>query len=81
LQKRGDTLIGEILPAADSRGETWTHFYRKEDSYSRIDYLMVSPALQAYVIGGRAVVWDGPGVESASDHRPVFARFKLEPLK
>ena len=46
LTKRGDRELGVILPAADPRGETWTHFYRKEDTYSRIDYFLVSPALQ-----------------------------------
>jgi endonuclease/exonuclease/phosphatase family metal-dependent hydrolase len=81
LQKRGDTELGEILPAADSRGEAWTYFYRREDAYSCIDYLLVSPALQAFVTAGRATVWDGPGVGEASDHRPVFLQFKLETLK
>lgn len=81
LQKRGDTEVGEILRATDSRGETWTHHYRKEDSYSRIDYLLVSPALKPLVGNGRATVWDGPGVADASDHRPVFLSLKLNPTK
>ena len=34
LQQRGKTEVAGLLPAADSRGETWTHAYRKEDSYS-----------------------------------------------
>jgi endonuclease/exonuclease/phosphatase family metal-dependent hydrolase len=77
LQKRGDLPLGEILRAADSRGETWTHFWRREDTYSRIDYLLVSPALQSFVVGGRASIWDGPGVTEASDHRPVVMQLKL----
>ena len=81
LQKRGELELGEILRATDSRGETWTHFYRREDTYSRIDYLLVSPALQPYVASGRATVWDGPGVADASDHRPVFLQLKLDPRK
>lgn len=81
LQKRGDTALGEILPAADSRGEAWTYFFRREDAYTCIDYLLVSPALQAFVTTGRATVWDGPGVGVASDHRPVFLQLKLEALK
>jgi endonuclease/exonuclease/phosphatase family metal-dependent hydrolase len=81
LAKRGDTEIGDILRATDSRGETWTHFYRREDSYSRIDYLMVSAALKKFVPGGRASVYDGPGTLDASDHRPVFVKLKLDPAK
>ena len=81
LQKRGDTVVGEILRAADSRGEVWTHFYRAEDSYSRIDFLMVSPALKPFVEGGRGAVYDGPASTEGSDHRAVYARFKLEPAR
>lgn len=77
LQKRGERVIGEILPAVDSHGETWTQFWRREDIYSRIDYVLVSPALQASVADGRARIWDGPGVEEASDHRPVVMQLKL----
>ena len=77
LAKRGETVVGEILRAADSRGETWTHFYRREDSYSRMDYILVSAALQPFVAGGRATIGDGPGVAEASDHRPVFVSLKL----
>ncbi|MBI2497152.1 MAG: endonuclease/exonuclease/phosphatase family protein [Opitutae bacterium] len=81
LQKRGDTVVGELVFAADSRGEVWTHFFRREDTYSRIDYLLASPALKPFVAGNRARIWDGPGVEVASDHRPVFLTLKLDPAK
>src|SRR4051812_996940 len=36
LQKRGKTEIASLLPAADSRGELWTHAFHREDSYSRV---------------------------------------------
>jgi endonuclease/exonuclease/phosphatase family metal-dependent hydrolase len=77
LMARGRTPIAEMLPAADSRGETWTHFYRKEDSYSRVDYVLVSPALKPAVSGGRAQIFDGPETRAASDHRPVFVRLDV----
>lgn len=77
LQKRGETEIGEILPAADSRGEAWTHYYRKEDTYTRIDYLLVSPGLKPLIADGRAKIWDGPGSSEASDHRAVFVSLQL----
>jgi endonuclease/exonuclease/phosphatase family metal-dependent hydrolase len=80
LAKRGYTIVGEILRAYDSRGETWTHAYRRQDSYSRIDYILVSPALKEFVDGkGNARIYDGPGAREASDHRAVFAAFNLDP--
>lgn len=79
LQKRGDTVIGDLVPATDTRGEAWTHFFRREDSYSRIDYLLVSPALKPDVVGNKAMIWDGPGTREASDHRAVYLQLQLEP--
>lgn len=71
LMKRGKTTVAELLPAADSRGENWTHAYRKEESYSRVDHILVSPGLFAAVQNGSAKIYDGPGTREASDHRPV----------
>ena len=71
LQKRGKTGVAELLPAADSRGDTWTHDYRREETYTRVDHVLVSPALVAAVEGGAARIFDGAGVREASDHRPV----------
>ena len=81
LAKRGKTEVGDILRALDSRGETWTHFYRREDSYSRIDFIMVSAALKRFVIGNRATIYDGPGASDASDHRPIYVKLKLDAAK
>jgi len=73
LTRRGDTVITRMLPAVDARGETWTHFYHKDQTYSRIDYLLASPGLRPLVRDGAVRVYDGPGVHEASDHRPVVA--------
>jgi endonuclease/exonuclease/phosphatase family metal-dependent hydrolase len=81
MQKRGDTVIGELVNATDSRGEEWTHFFRREATYSRIDYLLVSPALKPFVSGNRATIHDGPGTAAASDHRPVYLPLQVEAVK
>jgi len=81
LLRRGKTPIAELLAATDSRGDTWTHDYRKEDSYSRVDHILVSLALKTAVPGGAAHIYDGPGVRDASDHRPVSVTLELPPTE
>ena len=78
LQKRGKTEIAHLLPVADSRGETWTHAYRKEDSYSRVDHILISPGLLGEVKDRRARIYDGEGMREASDHRPVFVVLTID---
>lgn len=78
LQKRGKTPLAELLPASDSRGEAWTHMWRREELYSRVDHILVSAALAGAVDGGIARIYDGAGVREASDHRPVFVVLTLE---
>lgn len=73
LRDRGKTAVAELLPAADTRGESWTHAFRRDDTYTRVDYIFVSPALTSTVQGGAARIFDGEGVRAASDHRPVVA--------
>ena len=79
LRQRGKTEIAELLPAADSRSETWTHAYRKNDTYTRVDHVLVSPALRPAVVHGVARIYDGPGWREASDHRAVVVTLELGP--
>lgn len=78
LLQRGKTTVASLLPAADSRGETWTYFYHKEDSYARIDHILVSPGLRAAVAGDAARIYDSPETRMASDHRPVVVTLRLD---
>jgi endonuclease/exonuclease/phosphatase family metal-dependent hydrolase len=77
LLKRGKTEIATLLPVSDSRGETWTHAYHKEETYSRVDHIFVSAALKPVVQNGIGHIYDGPGVLEASDHRPVWVTLEL----
>jgi endonuclease/exonuclease/phosphatase family metal-dependent hydrolase len=81
LEARGKTPIGELLSGADSRGEVWSHAFRREESYSRVDQIFVSPGLHACVVGGVAHVYDGDEVLDASDHRPVFVVLSFDAKK
>jgi endonuclease/exonuclease/phosphatase family metal-dependent hydrolase len=81
LQKRGKTEIAVLLPGADSRGDVWSYAYRREETYSRVDQILVSPGLRAAVSGGAATIYDGPGVREASDHRPIVVTLELPEKK
>jgi endonuclease/exonuclease/phosphatase family metal-dependent hydrolase len=71
MLERGSMKITDWLPAADERGHVWTHFYRREASYSRVDHILVSPGLLPRVRGKTGRIQDSPEVGLASDHRPV----------
>lgn len=75
LQFRGKQEVAVALEAFDSRGDRWTHFYKKEDSYSRIDYILKSPDFPAEVLGEQAHIYEGPDTLKASDHRLVWIDF------
>jgi len=60
----------------DSRGETWTYRYEREDSYSRIDFVTVSSALKRHVKKEKSRIIDEDSWKEASDHRPVLIRFE-----
>jgi endonuclease/exonuclease/phosphatase family metal-dependent hydrolase len=77
LTRRGDAVIATLAKAVDSQGGAWTYTYAKEDTYSRVDYILVSPGLAPAVVEGSARIYDGPGVREASDHRPVALRLEL----
>jgi endonuclease/exonuclease/phosphatase family metal-dependent hydrolase len=73
---RGDLRLSYLLPVEDSRGETWTHLYRRNHVYSRVDHIMVSQPLRDAVMDGKGLIYDRPGVLVASDHRPVLVEFQ-----
>lgn len=83
LLQRGRAKFARLLPAADSRGDTWTYHYRREDTYTRVDHILVSPALASAVAQARAWIADVDGVREASDHRPVVVtlEFAERPLR
>lgn len=68
---RGSTMaLGEIA-AEDASGERWTYYYPEADEYSRIDFLLASPALLPEVRENQSFLYGGRDWIQASDHRPV----------
>lgn len=63
------------VPARDARGQMWTHHWRYQDVYSRIDYLFLSSALRPEADFDNARVLDDPEWRKASDHRPLLLDF------
>lgn len=64
------------IPAQDSSGTRWTHFWALHDVYARIDFIAVSPALKPDTDFRAAKILDDPEWETASDHRAILAIFK-----
>ena len=76
-ERNGDNQPSSI-PHFSPRKITWTHYYGKEDSYSRIDYVLISRGLAKEWIPDETYVLALPNWGVGSDHRPLVATFFAE---
>jgi endonuclease/exonuclease/phosphatase family metal-dependent hydrolase len=82
LDTRPAERNGDNVPAADParepRNVSWTHYYGKEDSFSRIDYILISPGMAREWVTNETYVLSLPNWGVGSDHRPIVAAFEAE---
>jgi endonuclease/exonuclease/phosphatase family metal-dependent hydrolase len=57
---------------------TWTHFYAQEDTYRRIDYLLLSKGMTKEWMSNGTFIVKLPNWGVGSDHRPIVAEFVAE---
>jgi endonuclease/exonuclease/phosphatase family metal-dependent hydrolase len=55
---------------------TWTYYFGKDDTYSRIDYILLSPAMVKIWKTNETYVAAIPNWGIGSDHRPIVATFE-----
>ena len=81
-----DTRPGERRPGSPSgdssgvkgRTVTWTHFYPKADTYSRVDFILLSRGMAREWVKNETYVLASPEWGTGSDHRPLVAAFDTE---
>ncbi len=61
-----------IVELLDQRGESWTHHWKHEDIYSRIDFVMANPKLKPFINSKESKLIDPKNWEIASDHRAML---------
>ena len=73
-ERNGDNAPNPI-PRFEPRNITWTHYYGVEDTYSRIDYIFLSPGMAREWVKDETYILMIPNWGVGSDHRPLVATF------
>jgi endonuclease/exonuclease/phosphatase family metal-dependent hydrolase len=73
-ERNGDNALGEP-PYFKPRNVAWTYFYGGNDTYARIDYILLSPAMARNWVRAETYIPTIPNWGIGSDHRPIVAMF------
>jgi endonuclease/exonuclease/phosphatase family metal-dependent hydrolase len=76
-ERNGDTADSTTASGVP-RNIAWTHYYAKDDTYRRIDFLLLSAAMAREWLTNETCVLAIPDWGLASDHRPLVATFVAE---
>jgi endonuclease/exonuclease/phosphatase family metal-dependent hydrolase len=76
VERNGDDAPNEVA-WFEPRHISWTHYYGLEDSYSRIDYILLSPGMARVWLPAETYLPNLPNWGVGSDHRPVVAGFSI----
>jgi endonuclease/exonuclease/phosphatase family metal-dependent hydrolase len=76
-ERNGDNTPAE-KPWFAPRDITWTYYYGVEDTYSRVDYILLSPAMARDWVKNETYVLTMPNWGVGSDHRPILATFNVK---
>jgi endonuclease/exonuclease/phosphatase family metal-dependent hydrolase len=89
-ERNGDNAPNPI-PHFEPRNVTWTHYYGKEyqlntvawtyhnvqnDVYDRVDYILISLAMERFLVNDETYIPFIPNWGDGSDHRPIMATFE-----
>jgi endonuclease/exonuclease/phosphatase family metal-dependent hydrolase len=73
-ERNGDDLP-PTHPGYQPRNVAWTHYYGMEDTYSRIDFILLSDGMAREWLPQETYVLTIPNWGQGSDHRPIVATF------
>jgi endonuclease/exonuclease/phosphatase family metal-dependent hydrolase len=75
-ERNGDNLPNPTNPRYQPRNVAWTHYYGVEDTYSRLDYILLSHGMAREWVTNETYVLTIPNWGLGSDHRPIVATFE-----
>jgi endonuclease/exonuclease/phosphatase family metal-dependent hydrolase len=74
--ERGDNRVTAENIYHEPRNVAWTYFYGADDTYARIDYILLSPAMARDWVKAGTYIPTIPNWGIGSDHRPIVATFE-----
>lgn len=77
-ERNGDNQPNPSNPRWFPRNVAWTHYYGVEDTYSRLDYILISKGMVHEWMKDETYVLTLPNWGIGSDHRPIVATFDTE---